>query len=110
MLNVIGGSLGGVHANNCGGIVPTGNCNGNPLWIPANGNWWTWGATGVPTTNCANSTAFDFAGGTTSSFTAVTVSTVAVGVNAWQNCNCGAFNCYTNCNCDCVCACSTDSP
>ena len=24
----------------------------------------------------------------------------------YRNCNCGGFNCYTNCNCDCNCNCN----
>ena len=23
----------------------------------------------------------------------------------YNNCNCGGFNCYSNCNCNCACAC-----
>lgn len=137
------------------GIIPTNNCSGatgssvdssfntNTTYVdadgntvnhtvdlkkPPNGNWWTWsglGFTGVPTTNCANQGAYDGAGGNTSSFQAVTVSSIfsdytdteelggTYRVRSVQNCNCGSFNCRTNCNCNCACACdcacSTDS-
>lgn len=106
MLPIIGGQGGAVQVNNCSGIVPNSNCAGNLLWNPPNGNWWTWGAAGVPTTNCANVGAFDYAGGNTETLTPVSVSSIAVGVNGFQNCNCGAFNCKTNCNCNCACNCN----
>lgn len=112
---------------NCNGYMPNGNCSGNSTYTPPNGNWWTWGVSGVPTSNCTNSAQYDFAGGTTSTLYAVTVSYnydayyVAAdeigGVEYrrnYKNCNCGncstytpsGFNCYTNCNCNCNCDCN----
>jgi hypothetical protein len=88
---------------------------------PRNGQWWNWasyGFTGIPTTNCANSGSYDYAGGNTESLNAVTVENIFSGsttydelggsyiTNSVQNCNCGSFNCKTNCNCNCACACA----
>jgi hypothetical protein len=88
---------------------------------PRNGNWWQWagfGFTGIPTTNCVNSGAYDYAGGNTESFTPVSVENIFSAsttvdelggsyiTNSVQNCNCGSFNCKTNCNCNCACACA----
>lgn len=113
-------------AANCNGYMPNGNCAGNPTYTPPNGNWWTWGVSGVPTSNCTNNSQYDGAGGTTSTLFAVSVSYnydayyVAAdeigGVEYrrnYRNCNCGncggyspsGFNCRTNCNCNCACAC-----
>jgi hypothetical protein len=104
---------------NCNGYMPNGNCAGNSLYTPPNGNWWTWGVAGVPTGNCANSGAFDGAGGNTSSLNPVSVSfnydsyyVAADEIGGaeyrrnYRNCNCGAFNCRTNCNCNCACDCN----
>jgi hypothetical protein len=104
--------------SNCNGYLPTGNCLGNSTWIPPNGNWWTWGASGVPTSNCANWGSYDGAGGTSSTFYAVTVgynydayyeAANEIGGSEqrrnYKNCNCGSFNCRTNCNCNCNCDC-----
>jgi len=103
---------------NCSGYLPTGNCSGNAYWTPPNGNWWTWGVSGVPTTNCANYGAYDGGGGFTQSFNAVSVGTYydayylaadEIGGGEYRrnyrNCNCGSFNCRTNCNCNCACVC-----
>ena len=40
------------YAGNCRGWLPPGNCFGNPNWTAPNGNWWTWGIIGIPTTKC----------------------------------------------------------
>lgn len=106
------------RASNCNGYLPNGNCASNGNWNPPNGNWWTWGVSGVPTTNCANWASYDGAGGTTQSFNAVSVSYNYDGYyeaaneiggseyHRWyRNCNCGTFNCRTNCNCNCNCNC-----
>jgi hypothetical protein len=106
------------RANNCNGYMPNGNCAGNPLYTPPNGNWWTWGVSGVPTGNCANYGAYDGAGGFSQSFNAVSVgfnydayyeAANEIGGSeqrrGFKNCNCGAFNCRTNCNCNCNCNC-----
>lgn len=138
-----------IAVSNCQGFIPNGNCstaisnghkdetyNSTNTYIdasgatvaqidlpkPPNGNWWTWnsiGFTGIPTTNCANNGSYDGVGGTTSSFTPVTVDTKFYGSygntedevggtfqsRTVNNCNCGSFNCRTNCNCNCACAC-----
>jgi len=88
---------------------------------PRNGNWWQWssyGFAGIPTTNCANSGSYDYAGGNSESFTPVSVDNIFSGWTTTdelggtyqsrtvQNCNCGSFNCKTNCNCNCACACA----
>ncbi len=106
-------------ATNCNGYMPNGNCAGNGYYTPPNGNWWTWGVSGVPTGNCANYGSYDGAGGFTQSFNAVSVSynydayyvaADEIGGNEnrrnYRNCNCGAFNCRTNCNCNCACNCT----
>jgi len=102
------------RANNCSGYIPNGNCLGNAQWTPPNGNWWTWGLGFSP----ANPYGFDFVGGATVSYQAVGVGFVYSGYGltadeigggeyhrSYNNCNCGAFNCYSNCNCNCNCAC-----
>ena len=90
---------------------------------PRNGNWWEWsgwGFSGIPTSNCVNNGAYDGAGGYSSSFQAVSVDNIfsaytttdelggTYQVRTVQNCNCGSFNCRTNCNCNCArdCACN----
>lgn len=101
-------------ANNCAGYLPAGNCLSNPQWTPPNGEWWTWGL-GFTT---ANPSGYDFAGGQQ-----VTNQPVSIGFvygsyalaadeiggaeyrRDYNNCNCGGFNCYSNCNCNCACAC-----
>ncbi|CAL80526.1 Bacteriophage tail fiber protein (fragment) [Bradyrhizobium sp. ORS 278] len=103
------------HANNCAGYLPTGNCLGNAQWTPPNGNWWTWGLGLSP----ANPNRFDFAGGATVAYQAVSVGFVYSGYTltadaigggeyhrSYANCNCGALNCYSNCNCNCDCNCA----
>jgi hypothetical protein len=100
------------RAANCNGYLPTGNCNGNTTWNPPDGNWWTWGATGVPTGICANYSSYNAS--VTTSYTAVSVAynydayyeyASEIGGSEqhrwYRNCNCGSFNCRTNCNCNC---------
>lgn len=124
------------NTTNCGncncGVLPTGNCSGNTSYNPPNGNWWTWGVTGVPTSNCSNVSQFDGAGGDTRTLYANTISYVydayyesanEIGGSEqhrnYNNCNCGncnssvsnsmtygPFNCRTNCNCNCDCNCN----
>lgn len=102
------------RANNCSGYLPTGNCLGNPQWNPPNGNWWTWGLGFTP-----SNPGYDFAGGSSISYQAVSVGFVygayalaadeiggAEYRRSYNNCNCGAFNCYSNCNCNCDCNCN----
>ena len=102
------------RAANCNGYLPSGNCFGNGYWTPPNGNWWTWGL-GFPV---ANPSGFDFSGGKTVSNQAVSVGFNYDGYylaadeigggeyHRWyRNCNCGGFNCYSNCNCACACDC-----
>ncbi len=106
-------------AANCNGYMPNGNCAGNPNYTPPNGNWWSWGVSGVPTGNCANWGSYDGAGGTSQALTAVSVAANYDGYylaadeigggeyrRNYRNCNCGAFNCRTNCNCNCACDCN----
>jgi hypothetical protein len=103
------------RVNNCSGYLPSGNCLGNPQWTPPNGNWWTWGLGFGP----GNPNGYDFAGGQTVSYEPVSVGFVygSYGLTAdeigggeyhrtYNNCNCGAFNCYSNCNCNCNCNCA----
>lgn len=107
------------RASNCNGYLPNGNCAGNAVWNPPNGNWWTWGVSGVPTGNCANYGAYDGRGGFSQSFNPVSVAYNYDGYylaadeiggsenrRNYRNCNCGAFNCRTNCNCNCDCNCT----
>ena len=101
--------------NNCTGYIPNGNCFSNTQWTPPNGNWWTWGLGFGP----ANPSGFDFAGGTTIGYQAVSVALVYAAYylaadeigggeyhRNYNNCNCGGFNCYSNCNCNCDCNCN----
>ena len=103
------------RVNNCTGYLPAGNCLTNPQWTPPNGNWWTWGLGLGP----ANPSGFDFAGGSSVSYQAVTVGLVYTAYSltadeigggeyhrTYNNCNCGSLNCYTNCNCNCDCNCN----
>lgn len=102
------------RVNNCAGYLPNGNCLGNAQWTPPNGNWWTWGLGFGP----ANPNGYDFAGGSTVAYQAVSVGFVYAAYTlaadeigggeyhrTYNNCNCGGFNCYSNCNCNCNCAC-----
>ena len=100
------------------GYVPNGNCQGNGLWTPPNGNWWEW-YSAIGQSAWHNSGSYDGAGGTT-----YANNPVSVGYNYdgyylaadeigggeyhrnYRNCNCGAFNCRTNCNCNCDCDCN----
>ncbi len=101
--------------SNCTGYLPNGNCLANAQWTPPNGNWWTWGLGLGP----ANPSGFDFAGGSSVSYQAVTVGFVYTAYaltadeigggeyhRSFNNCNCGGLNCYTNCNCNCDCNCN----
>lgn len=102
-------------ANNCTGYLPNGNCLSNLQWTPPDGNWWTWGLGFSP----GNPSGFDFAGGSSISYSAVSVGFVYGGYalaadeigggeyrRNYNNCNCGGFNCYSNCNCNCNCDCN----
>jgi hypothetical protein len=101
--------------NNCAGYLPNGNCLGDPQWTPPNGEWWTWGLGFSP----GNPSGFDFAGGSSVTYQAVSVGFVygsyalaadeiggAEHRRNYNNCNCGGFNCYSNCNCACDCNCN----
>lgn len=103
--------------DNCAGYIPGGNCNADPQWTPPDGNWWTWGLGFSP----ANPNGYDFAGGQTTGYQPVSVGFVYGSYNLtadeiggaeyhrnFNNCNCGSFNCYSNCNCNCNCACDCD--
>lgn len=105
------------RASNCNGYVPNGNCNGNAQWTPPNGNWWEWHSS-IGRGAWENNGAFDGAGGTTYSYNPVSVGFNYDGYyeaaneiggseqrRNYRNCNCGGFNCRTNCNCNCACAC-----
>lgn len=101
---------------NCGGNIPTGNCNGNTKWTPPDGNWWNWvGVTGITRGN-----PYLYPAPSTYTNTPVTVALVygnyavtrdEIGGleqhRSVNNCNCGAFNCYTNCAANCNCNCSS---
>lgn len=102
------------RVNNCAGYIPNGNCLGDPQWTPPNGDWWTWGLGFSP----GNPSGYDFAGGSSVSYQPVSVGFVhgsyALAADEiggaeyrrnYNNCNCGGFNCYSNCNCNCNCAC-----
>ncbi len=107
-------------ANNCNGYVPNCNCQSNPHWTPPNVNWWEWYSL-IGRTPWENSSAFDGVGGTTYANNPVSI---AYNYDAYylaadeiggaeyhrnyRNCNCGAFNCVTNCNCNCDCVCVSD--
>ena len=101
------------RASNCNGYVPNGNCNGNAQWTPPNGNWWEWYSS-IGRGAWENNGSFDGAGGTTYAYNAVSVGfnydAYYLGADEigggeyhrnYRNCNCGAFNCRTNCNCAC---------
>ena len=103
------------HINNCSGYIPNGNCLANAQWTPPNGNWWTWGLGFGP----ANPSGFDFVGGSSVAYQGVAVGFVYSGYGltadeiggaeyhrSYNNCNCGGFNCYSNCNCNCDCNCN----
>jgi hypothetical protein len=103
--------------DNCAGYIPGGNCNSDLQWTPPNGDWWTWGLGFSP----ANPNGYDFAGGRTTGYQPVPVGFVygsyALAADEiggaeyrrdFNNCNCGGFNCYSNCNCNCNCACDCD--
>mgnify|MGYP003341117523 FL=1 len=108
---------------NCRGYLPNGNCLSNPQYTVPNGNWWTWGVSGIGAGLCGNPGGYDFAGGTTSAYYAVSVNLVYDAYyelynrvrgseqhRGYSHCNCNSGfnsvgNCYTNCNCNCACAC-----
>ena len=103
--------------DNCAGYIPGGNCNTDLQWTPPDGNWWNWGLGFSP----ANPNGYDFAGGQTIGYQPVSVGFVYGSYNLaadeiggaeyrrdFNNCNCGSFNCYSNCNCNCNCACDCD--
>jgi len=102
------------RANNCNGYLGNGNCHGNPQWNPPNGNWWEWGL-GIGRYNPG----YDFAGGYSDTLQPIGVSFNYDGYyqaadeiggleyrRNYRNCNCGTFNCITNCNCNCNCNCA----
>jgi len=106
------------RASNCNGYLNNGNCSGDAQYTPPNGNWWEWyaGRSGQPA--WANSAAYDGIGGTTYAYNAVSAGfnydAYYLGADEigggeyhrnYRNCNCGAFNCVTNCNCNCNCNC-----
>ena len=106
------------RASNCNGYLNNGNCSGDAQYTPPNGNWWEWyaGRSGQPA--WANSASYDGIGGTTYAYNAITVgfnsdayylAADEIGGGEYhrnsRNCNCGAFNCVTNCNCNCNCNC-----
>ena len=106
------------RVSNCNGYLNNGNCSGDAQYKPPNGNWWEWyvGRSGQPA--WANSAAYDGIGGTTYAYNAITVgfnydayylAADEIGGGEYhrnyRNCNCGAFNCVTNCNCNCNCNC-----
>jgi hypothetical protein len=112
------------RTGNCTGIVPSGNCLGDGYWNPPNGNWWTWGISGVSTGLCGNPSGFDFAGGAPAQYYPTAAAGLiydAYGIlyerirgphynRNYYNCNCNSGynsvgNCYYNCNCNCNCAC-----
>jgi hypothetical protein len=98
---------------NCRGYLPTGNCFGNTLYQVPNGNWWTWGVTGISTTLCGNPGSFGSP--STSSYYSVSVAYVYDAYyqlyeriygsdqhRGYSHCNCNSGynsvgNCYTNC-------------
>ena len=101
--------------NNCSGYIPNGNCLANAQWTPPDANWWTWGLGFGP----ANPSGFDFVGGSSVAYQGVAVGFVYSGYGltadeiggaeyhrSYNNCNCGGFNCYSNCNCNCDCNCN----
>ncbi len=68
------------RAANCTGLLKTGNCAGDPFWMPPDGNWWTWPGIGgsagnrnggaiMGQANPGNPNGYDFAGGQTTSNT-----------------------------------------
>jgi len=103
--------------DNCAGYIPGANCNADLQWTPPNGDWWNWGLGFSP----ANPNGYDFAGGQTIGYQPVSAGFVYASYNLaadeigggeyrrdYNNCNCGGFNCYSNCNCNCACACDCD--
>lgn len=106
---------------NCRGYLPNGNCLGNSTWDPPNGNWWQWGVSGVPTTNCGNAAGSSGNANCQSSFFPVSVNLVYDAYyelynrirgseqhRGYSNCNCNSGantigNCLTNCACNCNC-------
>ena len=110
--------------NNCRGYLPGGNCGGiGGAYNVPNGNWWTWGVSGIGTGLCGNPGGYDCAGGTTAAYYPVSVNNVYDAYyelynrirgseqhRGYGHCNCNSGfnsvgNCYTNCNCNCACAC-----
>ena len=107
---------------NCRGYLPTGNCQGSSTYQVPNGNWWTWGVTGIGTGLCGNPGSFN--GTLTGAYYAVSVNYVYDAYyelynrirgseqhRGYSDCNCNSGyntigNCYSNCNCNCDCACA----
>ena len=108
---------------NCRGYLPTGNCLGSSSYQVPNGNWWTWGVSGISTAITGNPGGFDFASGKTSAYYTVSTNLVYDAYyelynrvrgsdqhRGYSHCNCNSGynsvgNCYTNCACNCDCAC-----
>jgi hypothetical protein len=104
---------------NCRGYLPTGNCGGNTLYQVPNGNWWTWGVTGISTSLCGNPGSYN--GSLSSSYYSVSVAYVYDSYyqlydrirgseqhRGYSHCNCNSGfnsigNCYSACNCNCNC-------
>jgi translation elongation factor P/translation initiation factor 5A len=122
-----------VRVANCTGSIPNGNCAGNVFWDMPNGNWWTWGISGVPGGNCqqgagnanCSNNLYSWASGASYGnctfgwpqsyiYSGYSLIETRDGVDRYQrtlrNCNCGSWNCYTNCNCNCACNCTCSVP
>ena len=104
---------------NCGGTIGNGNCLAQPgglYYDTPDGNWWN-----TPYSGIGNPSGFNGASmvvGYSANSTWATNGGQIVGAfsftedrddndiyNAnWNNCNCGANNCYTDCNCNCACS------
>ena len=127
------------RAANCSGLLKDGNCAGDPFWMPPDGDWWTWPGIGGSPTNRSGGTimnqaapgnpgGYDFAGGQSTSNTALpawnvpvrtsyeTVSDDALMIvrqravtgfgHGTGGPGDGNYNCYANCNCNCACVCA----
>lgn len=107
---------------NCRGYLPNGNCLGNNTYDPPNNNWWTWGVTGVPTTNCGNVMGAAGNANCQTAFYPVNMRNLIYDSyyelynrirgseqhRGYSNCNCNQGyntigNCYNNCACNCNC-------
>ena len=124
------------RAANCAGLLQNGNCAGDPYWMPPDGNWWNYPGIGGSASNRSQGTimalnptnpGYDFAGGQTTSNTALATWAVPVRTayavvsdteleavhrrsitgfgHGTGGPGDGHYNCYSNCNCNCACAC-----